>query len=204
MKTKKRIAEATLMLFNTDGLENITTRHVASHLGISQGNLHYHFPNKNELIKQLYEDFKEGLMERAGYKSGMFGLKEIYSSLMRNFSWMYDYRFLFLDREIVWRRVPNIKRETQALIIIKSRQLFAAIGQLKENDIFRSEIDETQVRSFINAYQVFINSWLSAVYLFPRSNSADFFATEAFRLWYPYLTMEGRIEFDKLIDKATY
>lgn len=192
MKTKNKILLASLNLFNKKGLENVTTRHVAEELDMSQGNLHYHFANKNELIRALYTDFKLGVVERAGYRKGEFGLCEIYGSLQRNFEWMYQYRFLFLDREIVWRRTPEIRRETQVLIIVKSRQLKAAIDTLKTQRIFRIDIDENQIESFINMYQVMINSWLTAVYLFPNQNPARFFADQAFRVWYPYLTSQGQ------------
>ncbi|MEO9871936.1 TetR/AcrR family transcriptional regulator [Ekhidna sp.] len=198
MKTRDKILNAAKLLFNEGGVENVTTRHIASHLKISQGNLHYHFPNKNELIEYLYEDFKKGLASLAGYQSGAFGLQEIYASLRRNFGWMYDYKFLFVDREIVWRRIPIIKRETQALIIIKSRQLKEAIRVLQLNNVFRSDINDNQIQSFINAYQIMINSWLSAAYLFPNANVIDFFSLEAFNLWYPYLTEVGQSEFDRL------
>lgn len=39
--TRDRILQASLHLFNTQGERNITTNHIASHLGMSPGNLYY-------------------------------------------------------------------------------------------------------------------------------------------------------------------
>jgi len=199
VKTRDQIKKYGRDLFNEQGLEIVTTRHIAAAMDISQGNLHYHFPNKNELISELYDDFKNGLVERSRYQTGTFGLNEIHQSLQDNFDWMYQYRFLFLDREILWRRLPSIKRETQALIIIKSRQLLAAIHNLQEMGLFRSDVNETQLQSFITMYQLMINSWLSAVYLFHSQEPVAFFSDQAFRAWYPYLTTEGVKEFEELL-----
>ncbi|MFY0600051.1 MAG: TetR/AcrR family transcriptional regulator [Cyclobacteriaceae bacterium] len=198
MTTKEKILEAALHLFNNQGVESITTRHVATSLGMSQGNLHYHFPNKNKLLEKLYEMFKEGLVKRSSYQMGTFGLAQIYESLLLNFDWMWENRFLFLDREIVWRRLPNIKRETQGLITMKTRQLNAAIETLKQQGVFRADLDQAQVDSFINLYQIIINSWQSSAYLFEKEKPT-FFADNAFRAWYPYLTEMGTKEFDALI-----
>ncbi len=198
MNTKEKILAAALKLFNTHGLENVTTRHIAIELGMSQGNLHYHFSNKNEVIRQLYNDFKTGLSERSGYSTGNFGLAEIENSLERNFDWMHRYRFLFLDREIIWRRIPEIKRETQAFILVKKRQLYFVIDKLKSDGIFRPDINDSQISGFLDMYQVMINSWLTSVYLFSIIEPVSFFARQAFRLWYPYLTPKGQFVFEAI------
>jgi AcrR family transcriptional regulator len=48
-RTAERILETTLCLFNRFGELNVTTTLIASQMGISPGNLYYHFPTKEEL-----------------------------------------------------------------------------------------------------------------------------------------------------------
>jgi AcrR family transcriptional regulator len=42
-------------LFNTHGTAEVTTNHIAKAAGISPGNLYYHYRNKAEIIRALFE-----------------------------------------------------------------------------------------------------------------------------------------------------
>lgn len=59
MSTKQKILDTALELFNTGNTQAATTNHIAKALGISPGNLHYHYKNREEIIRKLYAQMLE-------------------------------------------------------------------------------------------------------------------------------------------------
>jgi AcrR family transcriptional regulator len=51
--TKQKILEASLQLFNENGISNVRLQQIADEAGISVGNLAYHFSNKEAITESL-------------------------------------------------------------------------------------------------------------------------------------------------------
>ena len=59
--TKQKIIAVTIGLFNQYGFANVSLPHIAKELGISLGNLTYHFPKKDQLVWGIFDNFVEDL-----------------------------------------------------------------------------------------------------------------------------------------------
>jgi len=55
MKTKDRILNAALQLFNANGATEVTTNNIARDLEMSPGNLYFHFKNKEQIIREIFK-----------------------------------------------------------------------------------------------------------------------------------------------------
>lgn len=52
--TKQRIINAAITLYNVQGVNNTTLKHIADSVGMSVGNLAYHFSNHEYIIEEIY------------------------------------------------------------------------------------------------------------------------------------------------------
>ena len=60
--TKQKILDTSLALFNKQGERNVTTNHIAEALGISPGNLYYHYRNKGMIVSALFDRYQNQLL----------------------------------------------------------------------------------------------------------------------------------------------
>ena len=96
--TRTRILEAALSEFNLLGAPNVSANALAARLGISPGNLYYHFRTKDEIIIALFEVFEREMLtlidipaaERDDWDSG-------YEFLERVGQLQWKYQFIFRD-----------------------------------------------------------------------------------------------------------
>ena len=61
MNNRARIRQESLKLFNLHGAENVGCNKIAASLGISPGNLYYHFKNKEEIIRSIFDDIEHDI-----------------------------------------------------------------------------------------------------------------------------------------------
>ena len=61
VRTKDKIITTAIKLFTLHGTQAISTNHIAKEMGISPGNLYYHFRNKNDIIRSISDNFSNEL-----------------------------------------------------------------------------------------------------------------------------------------------
>ena len=99
MKTKDHIIETAIELFNLHGTKSISTNHIAKEMGISPGNLYYHFRSKNDIICSISDNFSNELgsvfqLELHTISDFSKSLKNLFN---RFFNVQRSYKFLFLE-----------------------------------------------------------------------------------------------------------
>src|SRR5690606_15832370 len=111
MKTRDRILECALQLFNERGEPNVSTLEIATELGISPGNLYYHFHGKEPLILGLFERFQAELAPLlAPPEDVQLDVEDYWLFLHLIVERLAHYRFLFQDLSNLASRVPKLER----------------------------------------------------------------------------------------------
>lgn len=189
MTTKEKILQAALELFNSSGVETITTRHIAASLNMSQGNLHYHYPNKNEIILVLLGQFLEKIRSASRNTPGtIFMEREVLQSMRDHFQIMYTYRFLFQDNKVVWRRLPHVREQINQAFSEKHAEIRKLILFYRDQGAFRLDISVEQIDFLAEQFIFSISTWLTAAeYMGISEEAPEYFSRFIFRHWLPYL-----------------
>jgi len=200
MSNRERILEAALELFNTHGASNTGTNKIAAHLGISPGNLYYHFKNREEIIRTIFPEISkdtDAVFMSAGSSnltSAVFG-----DILVKWVGTVWKYRFFYGDLVSLLRNDPELKtlyneRRRTTLALMQKAFLFYAQNSKMNGHILTEEGAE---KLAINVWIVALN-WIAFLQIEKEDSQisrADLTAGafQIFALLEPYLEM-GFIE----------
>jgi AcrR family transcriptional regulator len=107
--TKTRIQDAALALFNEQGTGNVTTNHIAEALGMSPGNLYYHYRNKAEIVRALFDRITaEWTTNYAMPEGELPGIPAMERMMAGNFEIQWRYRFFFRDLTMLLNADPEL------------------------------------------------------------------------------------------------
>jgi AcrR family transcriptional regulator len=96
-RTAERILEVCLDLFNRFGEPNVSTTLISAELGISPGNLYYHYPAKDELINALFDRYECALNEQLNASDEVRDIEDAWLFMHSLFELIWQYRFLYRD-----------------------------------------------------------------------------------------------------------
>jgi len=107
--TRNRILVASLLLFNEHGEPGTTTNEIADEVDISPGNLHYHFPKKQQIVEALLDEFRADA-RRILVTPDSASLDDYWVFLHFLLELTAAYRFLFRDLETLSESYPSVGR----------------------------------------------------------------------------------------------
>ncbi|WP_017903190.1 TetR/AcrR family transcriptional regulator [Pseudomonas asplenii] len=140
MKTRDRILECTLRLFNQKGEPNVSTMEIANEMGISPGNLYYHFHGKEPLVLGLFERFQAELTPLLDPPADVELAPEDYWFFLHLIvERLAQYRFLFQDLSNLASRLPKLARGIRNLLNALKRTLASLLARLKAQGFILSE-----------------------------------------------------------------
>ncbi len=201
--TKEIILTTSLELFNTYGLSKVTLRTIAKKMGISQGNLNYHFKKREDIIEALYfqlvKNIDESMLGVQQSKDVLRLMVDISQTIMSNF---FEYRFFLLDFVQIMRESEKIKRHYAELTIQREQQFSMLFNLLIENDLMRKEVLPNEYKNLYKRFQILGDFWISDAEI---SNSKITKATISkysailTQAIYPYLTVSGQKEYRSIL-----
>jgi AcrR family transcriptional regulator len=162
METKERILNTALAIYNEKGV-GTTTRHIAAEMGISPGNLHYHFKQTEDVITALWERLvgRMDTMVQELRTSEINSITTLHSFFGLSFQIIYEYRFIFLHFVELANRIPAIRKEYHILIKRREKEFKDIFQKLVTNKVFKVEIRDKDLPLFVKQVFIVADFWLS-------------------------------------------
>ena len=95
-KTKDKILISSLVLFNEDGFNNVTTASIAKHTGILEGSLWYHFNSKKDIVS-MHIKLLEKVFNSVNKHLNTKEFEIIISEFFQSYNIIWDFRYLLRD-----------------------------------------------------------------------------------------------------------
>ncbi len=161
-RTAERILDAALDLFNRFGEPNVSTSTVAAGLGISPGNLHYHYPAKAELVNALFERHAQALQLLWPAAREVADVEDAWFILHTMFEKIWEFRFLYRDLNDLLSRNRQLETAIGQLLDHKTRALADLLAGLQRAG--HLQMPEAEAQATARSMVVVLCWWLSFEY----------------------------------------
>jgi len=209
-RTRERILDLSLRLFNDFGEPNVNTTLIAEQMAISPGNLYYHFKNKDDIIESIFQQFERELDKLLAVPKASEGqrppnVEDAWLFLHMLFELIWKYRFFYRDLNNLLINSRKLEMRFKSLLgekVAMARWLCNGLAQRGELRASKAEIEALATNMVVVA-----TYWVSYQYVLnPRHFSEPEVIGQAvsrgcyqvLALTAPYLVGDARALFERL------
>jgi AcrR family transcriptional regulator len=194
ISTRDKILDVCRTLFNERGPAEVTTAEIAEAVGISEGNLHYHFRRKEQIVIALFDQFEAALDRTGVADADMRRRPEPHRQYLASwFNVMWEWRLFYAAG--VYRLAPSLQPRLMEITDLGQGHVRRTIQELVGDGVLCGEPAEID--------RLVVNAWIVASYWIDYLRSRQgvetvtrdhlrwgFAQVEA--LFVPYTTAAGR------------
>ena len=203
MKTKDKIIYTAIKLFNKQGTNLVSTNHIAKEMGISPGNLYYHFRSKNDIIRSISDNFSNEL--GSALKIQLDTISDFSSNLTslfnRFFKIQQSYQFLFLEGVHLTKQDSKLLDNYTNLRSLIKKGYHELLSNLVKIKIMKRQ-SLNIIDDLLDAQWIIMWYWINHTIL-DRNTYDDFQIKKGIKLSFsiikPQLTSIGKVAFDRAL-----
>jgi len=204
VKNKDRIIKIAIELFNDYGTKVITTNHIAKEIGISPGNLYYHFKNKFDIIRSISDKFNTEL--ESVFKIQINTIFDFSNNIISIYNCFFriqkSYQFLFTEGIYLASQDNVLLDNYQQLRTTIKEDYHKLLKNLIKINIIKKETLSI-INDLLNAQWIIMWYWVSHS-LLDRTTYDNLQIQKGIKLSFsiiaPHLTSVGKVEFEKTMN----
>jgi len=170
-RTAERILEVALELFNRFGEPNVSTTLISAELGISPGNLYYHYPAKDEIINSLFDRYEHALNELLNAGDSVRDVEDAWFFMHTLFELIWQYRFLYRDLNDLLSKNRRLETHFQLVLKNKTRSVKALLDGMSRAEAVA--IDAREIEPIATSMVVVLTYWLNFEYVRDPRNALE-------------------------------
>lgn len=160
-KTKQKIIQSSIELFNQKGWTNVRLQNIADRSGISVGNLAYHYANKAAIIHAIDEILQSEIEPIISEQKEFPYLIDFDNQLSKYFFLVNKFAFYFLDLLELERNHPALQANRRRYIQKMTDQIENWMMENVSKGIIRPEIHENHYHFVAQAIWMIITFWMT-------------------------------------------
>ena len=201
MTTKQKIIAASIKLFNEHGLTNVRLQQIADEVGISVGNLAYHYYSKEAIVNEMDRQLSELIEPIIDASTSFPNLMDFDTQLARFYHLVMNYSFYFLDLLEIKRNYPKLYEKRKIYIHQIISQIENWCKLKKQQGILQAEPRPRHYKIIAHAIWMIITFYTTQPIDHGQPEDSErVFKEMVWSLVLPHLSEAGRMEFEILIE----
>ena len=200
MAIKDTIMRTSVNLFNTKGFTYVTMKQIADELGISPGNLTYHYKTKEALIESIYDVMHEEAHDFL-IKSGYITLHDFEVSMNDFYQFNQKYRFFFNDVVAITSQFKSVAKKYEASNLDRFKQGRSLIDYYVQTERMVPETENISYDQLIHTIWMTMAFWTAQTSLLESDSYLVNKTSPVSLIWnqmFPYLTEKGWSEYREM------
>ncbi|HAK28300.1 MULTISPECIES: TetR/AcrR family transcriptional regulator [Sphingobacterium] len=192
MNTKEKIINEAIRVYNREGVRTVTTRQIAQEMGISAGNLHYHFKHTEDIIFHVFQllqaEYDKMILLPADPTLPFLQLLNCFVEV--SYALIDKYRFIFENFVEICSWIPEIAESYRGLVARREEQLMSLFMCYADAGMFRRDIPLSNLKSFVRQLFIVSDFWSSSYAVLGRPQGIDpldDYRQTIYTAFYPYL-----------------
>ena len=157
-----QIKKAVLEIISSEGIGKLSTRNLASKIGVSEGALFRHFSSKKDIMLSILADVKNELLveqERITYSSSLTAEQKLFDFLCRHITYLIENKgiTILLFSEAAHMNEPLLKKGLREILLTQKEYISRIIKQGMNEGVWDKSLNVENVATLYMGIPISLN-----------------------------------------------